>query len=668
MKAIKYLFLSAAMGVMLASCEEMELEPKGMLSEQILFKNDTGIKRYLASAYQKCPIEDLQYAHKGNGRIGFATLNNNGTGGDWEALKAFSGASCYETGGRGGSDGYRGAWGWDMWEQCYARIRDLNNFLEKIDSYGSNFSEDMIEMYKGEVRGLRGLYYGAMVQRYGGVILVDKVLDPGAGEANYQARATEYDSWKFVIDDLQYAMEHASTDKSQSFISGRMNRYAAAALLARYMMHAASNALYCDVPNVAPSAGSRAGLRGMPADKAEEFLEICINACQFLKDAGFSLHNGADKEQAFLEEFKNPYNGDEDIWVKQYTTVSEAIWETNLFHSWDGMVLPKAQGLSATVGCSIQPTLESLNLFEHPAYEDEEGKPVRFNDRSEFWNTDEMEPRCRATIYFSGMTETCSKVEFDFLAGVYDSYPGLTADACPEDGGSNCDYNTEHRTMPKKGQLYTNIGGNEVKFGGIHGPFQDAGDEDYTYTGMIIRKYVSDNPTWRTDLRQSQNTCKLLRYGEVLLNWAEACYELGLIRGSEALKMQAIDLVNEVRERAGAKPYTYNPNPEDLGSETFGYVIDENLQFIRDERGRELMFENRRVFDLMRWRVLDKMVEENNHIHTLRPYYVADEGKFIFLPQMAPQNNSVNFSRNDYYLEVPGGQIAKNPLVIRNYN
>ena len=66
----------------------------------------------------------------------------------------------------------------------------------------------------------------------------------------------------------------------------------------------------------------------------------------------------------------------------------------------------------------------------------------------------------------------------------------------------------------------------------------------------------------------------------------------------------------------GARLYTMVSSPADLGTEVYGFPIDENLQFIRDERARELCYENHRLFDLRRWRVADVMFQDGVKVHT----------------------------------------------------
>ncbi|MDR0422913.1 MAG: RagB/SusD family nutrient uptake outer membrane protein, partial [Proteiniphilum sp.] len=136
--------------------------------------------------------------------------------------------------------------------------------------------------------------------------------------------------------------------------------------------------------------------------------------------------------------------------------------------------------------------------------------------------------------------------------------------------------------------------------------------------------------------------------------------------GDEGLKAEAFEYINRVRDRAGAKPYTMNATPVDVGGEINAlYPIDENRQFIRDERARELAFENHRFFDLRRWRVLHSKVEDFYH-RGLMGYYVVDEGKYIFLNDREKENRGLGYTRANYYQQIPGGQINRNPNLIRN--
>ncbi len=654
----KYLCVTAAFGLMTTSCVDMDLEPKGILSENTLLKSEEGIKKYLALMYQDAPIEDFNYGQNGD-QVGYAVNDNGGWhgGNRWQPQKSSPASCAQEAVGRATSYGD----GWGYWP--YDRIHDINNFIEQLPEYASNFTEQEFIEYEAEARFLRALYYFGMVKRYGGVPIVDKVQDPTAPVEELRVyRDTEYDCWKFIYEDLKFAMENGRTTKT----SGRANRYAAAALMSRAMIYAGSVAKYGG--NIVTSGeATSTGLMGMPVSVAQEFYQYAYDACKSLKEAGFALHTGGDKETAFVEVFTQDC-AEEDIFVKQYTDRTDAIWDTSLFHCWDVMTLPLGTGLSSAVGCAIQPTWELISLFEHPAVTDEDGYPVRFDNMEDFWDTDEMEPRARATFFFSGMTEPLSGEVLDMQAGVYTSYPGTAADGTAESVRSVSDYTDAYRVRAQQPSTYQDVNGiSNVKINGAHGMADGRGDEGYSYTGTFIRKYVSTtDKAGRQDLMYCKTSFKVYRYGEILCNWAEAAYELGEMTSNTSLMQEAIDHVNELRDRAGAKPYTYKANPEDVGTSVYGFKIDENLQFIRDERARELAYENHRIFDIRRWRVADQMFLDGKYSHTLSAYYVLDEGKWIFLNEVDGQGRKVTFNKANYYEQIPSGEIGKNPNLVRN--
>jgi len=143
----------------------------------------------------------------------------------------------------------------------------------------------------------------------------------------------------------------------------------------------------------------------------------------------------------------------------------------------------------------------------------------------------------------------------------------------------------------------------------------------------------------------------------VYLNTAEALYELGK-------RTEAFDYIEMIRERAGCQEVrpVIDMTMTNIGSineANYPYQIEKSLQFIRDERERELYGENHWWWDLRRWRTADQVLNQFRH-RVLSCYFVADEGKYIYLDEDNRWNREWTASKQCYYEPIPWGEIGKN--------
>ena len=99
----------------------------------------------------------------------------------------------------------------------------------------------------------------------------------------------------------------------------------------------------------------------------------------------------------------------------------------------------------------------------------------------------------------------------------------------------------------------------------------------------------------------------ILRYAEVLLNYAEAKAELGEF--SETVWNATIKLLRERAGVDGAMPSAYDPYMAEYFLNT---TTDMAILEIRRERGIELLLENCRWDDDMRWHMGDLLTSDNN--------------------------------------------------------
>ncbi len=92
----------------------------------------------------------------------------------------------------------------------------------------------------------------------------------------------------------------------------------------------------------------------------------------------------------------------------------------------------------------------------------------------------------------------------------------------------------------------------------------------------------------------------LFRFAEVLLMYAEAENEVGYGNG------EAIEAFNRVRRRAGLDEW---PNVKDPEGNIYPSSQEGFRQAVRQERRFELAFEQKRLFDLRRWGILEETIQ-----------------------------------------------------------
>lgn len=121
----------------------------------------------------------------------------------------------------------------------------------------------------------------------------------------------------------------------------------------------------------------------------------------------------------------------------------------------------------------------------------------------------------------------------------------------------------------------------------------------YTYTGYQPIKWCLDDVYYDGGTRNDNSIC-LMRYAEVLLNFAEAKAELGALTDADWTKT-----IGALRGRAGitggltSKPTALDPY---LQTTYFPDITDPVILEIRRERGIELAWEGLRFPDLLRWK------------------------------------------------------------------
>lgn len=169
-----------------------------------------------------------------------------------------------------------------------------------------------------------------------------------------------------------------------------------------------------------------------------------------------------------------------------------------------------------------------------------------------------------------------------------------------------------------------------------------------TITGYLLRKGTNENnKDYYASSGSDQNWIEL-RYAEVLLNYAEAQNE-----ALSAPDQSVYDAIELIRERAGLSPYQL---PAGLSKEQM-------RDRIRHERYIELSFENKRYWDLKRWKTAVQVLD-GKRFHAM---YITkhDDGTFTYEKKPVDAVPYV-FQEKMYFMPVPQREIEKNPNLEQN--
>ncbi len=166
-------------------------------------------------------------------------------------------------------------------------------------------------------------------------------------------------------------------------------------------------------------------------------------------------------------------------------------------------------------------------------------------------------------------------------------------------------------------------------------------------TGFYCRKYVE--PTKVPVYNQDDNDIVLIRYGEVLLTYAEAMFEQG------KLTQQVVDqTINLLRDRVGMKRMNL--------AEIVANGLDVKTELHR-ERRVELFLEGQRWFDIVRWKEgarLGAVVKGIKRSWAFRPAELSNR-KVDSYNNIIFDDSRVFSDPKNYLFSLPYTQMERNP-------
>lgn len=629
----KYLIYISMAAVLAGGCKKdkdfLNVQPLSILDNEQAFSDPAQVLSILANLY--------------NRQMDFSTVKS------WNSMADFSESFPSENGQvfivQRNSWGYN-EWGFN-WFDAYAYIRELNLFLQRCEAAPS-LTDAEKKRFLAEARFLRANHYFEMTKRVGGVpLILEPLIYDLKGDPTYlqHARAKESEMYDFVIAEAQAIRADLPASAS---VKSRASQGAALAMEARAALYAASIAKYGATTPQVSLPGSEVGIS---AAMANDYYAKALAAAQKIigGEAGdYALYQmKPDLAENFASVFLDKATNPESIFIEDFKLRSGKV------HYFTGWNQPR-YGAEEEEGGRINPSLNLVQSFEKLdnsfaplPVNDGSGNPIYYNNLTDIFEG--RDARLAGTVITPGSLFKGRAV--DIWAG-YQLADGsiLTGD----DRGAQ-------RPLPGTE--------NPVQVVGLDGPVP--GKEFTAQSGFYIRKYLDPTPGAGSRGTNSEVPFQRYRFAEVLLNAAEAAFELGQ-------PDLAATYMNRVRARAGLTI------PLTAAEITFDRIVH--------ERRVELAFEGHLLYDMKRWRLATKRWDGNKMTpadlvsnigkadkrstqpYSLWPYRYynpgnANHGKWIYKIVLLPSvTGANNFQLGNYYSFIGDDVRANNPKIVRQPN
>ena len=639
----KYLYILILLTICVSACRKLDIPPKNIVQDPDVFSTSAGIQAYMSRLYSELPIEDFRYSPDMGLNFFWIIKPTPATTG--EALsRDQTGAS---------SENFND-WHWDIWGGSYTVSRDCDYFMQTLPSYAKNFTTAQVNAWLGEAYFVRGMTYFALVKRFGGVPIVNTVLNytPGSSTDNLMVpRSAEKAVWDQVASDFDFAIANLPAVNTDFADGSRANKYVAAAFESRAMLYAGSIAKY---NTITLFDASKNQLCGIPASAAAGYFQKSYDAAKML-DGNYSLYlsgwSPTDKNAQY-QNFVNLFfdaASKENVFVREYQY-------PNSVHGYDAYNVPRQLMGPNGYSSEVNPTLNFVEMFggipKNPNGTiqtlDGSGHYILFSNTMDLFAN--VEPRLRATVILPGDAFKGQNIEI--RRGIYTG-PADAGISPLLPAGSRSQYPTLNllTSSTTDQKVDTLPGGVLMNPAGLSGIFTS--DQTCAISGFSVRKWLNPNLATSQVLENNEtHTWIEMRYAEVLLNRAEAALELASLgQSGSSNTSDAFDIINQIRSRAGATLLT------SAGSAT--------IDTLRKERRKELAFENKTYWDLKRWRIFAE--EQNGTIYRiLMPFYSAQAGKYFFDARTDERNDVYTYDPRWYYEQIPGGAISKSTNLIQN--
>ena len=450
-----------------------------------------------------------------------------------------------------------------QWDKCKDGIQYLNKFLTIVDKVkwapsAASKQQMFIDRQKGEAYGLRALFYYYLLQAHGGYADDDQLYgvplltEPEDGSSDFnQPRALFSDCVKQCFADCDSAMKYLPTDYVDLSVDE---------IPAKYKELGAESTGY----NLVFGSRSRGLMSGKIAEAIKAQVALLAASPAFRDQSGVTSAEAAVLCANVLKRIDglNGFDKDGSIWYKNHSKLDpsasempEILWRAD--RSKDAN--QERENFPPTLygNGRVNP---SQNLVD--AFPMRSGRPITdpksgYDPKNPYANRD---PRLSDDILYNGVTFRNTLI----ITGTY-----------PNDKDESLD---------------------NINYGNTS-----------TRTGYYMKKLLNEKVSpLQSSLVEQYHIYPRIRYTEMFLAYAEAANDAwGPKADPTGVGFTAYDVIKAIRQRAG------------LGKDEIGFDLPEGdayleecaadqakmTELIRNERRIELCFENKRFWDLRRWKM-----------------------------------------------------------------
>jgi starch-binding outer membrane protein, SusD/RagB family len=591
---IRYSVLVAIIAVFFPACNDdfLDVKPLDKYSDAAVWEDPVLVQSYVNNIYMGIPFP-------------FTTLmlsscvDESMAVWDWESSMVTQSAVSPSYLAIFDPDFWTGSQRYMTWNRMYRNIRACNLFFEKIDAVKFDDAAAK-ESLIGEVTFLRAYFYHQLVSLYGGVPIITNAYD--ADDDFMIAR----DSYADCINFIAQECDNAAAILGSTGNKAAATKGAALALKSRVLLYAASD-LYNSSASWAPGYSNPELVSYTSGDQNSRWL-AAKNAAKAVIDLGsYSLYGGEapGSAQAATENyaglFLNDGNG-EDIFLQFYDVSHDTDWDgpnpglfngPNGWHNWGG-------------NTPIGQFVDDFEMGDGSKFD--WANPL--HAANPYANRD---PRFYATVLYEGAS--------------WRPRPADVVDVDPAGQLQVGNYTKGTAIVP-----------------GLDTRKSQIEDWNGSYTGYYLRKFIDPNVNHQYE--RQQLPWRRFRYAEIILNYVEACLELGQ-------EDEAKIYLNKIRSRAGM-PAT---------NETGAALMDR----YRNERRVELAYEEHRYYDVRRWMIAPTAYEDAQGVVVTGN--MAADGTISnrsFAPAPSVQERQWNVTNSFYFLPIKLDEMNKNKLLVQN--